>query len=199
MPTPSPFLTSWTPNPLRLASFVAVNQSGGFRVSAFQAFVDGRYMTMNDEREREYGKNLDVVTGAVVKGLLFQEGSRNKVVGVEYWKEVDGVIDDRETHEVRTNLDGGEVVLSAGAVSSPHLLMCSGIGCGTADEKVSLPVGLNLQDHLQLRQVFKLAEGTTSLNPIANSMIGRMRIGIEYGLKQVSGEEEVVLAVMNSI
>ncbi|GMI14312.1 hypothetical protein TrLO_g4815 [Triparma laevis f. longispina] len=165
--------------------YFQVNQSGGLRVSAFQAFVDDRYVTVKDERERVYNNgNLTVVTGAVVKELVFEEGGGNKVVGVEYWKEEGGAIDDRETHEFRVR-EGGEVVLSAGAISSPHLMMCSGIGCGTEGERVALAgVGQNLQDHLQLRQVFKLAEGTTSLNPMANSLFGRARIGVEYGLRR---------------
>ena len=162
-----------------------VNQRKGLRVSAFQAFVDPRYAAMKDEDVRSYNSgNLHVVTGNVVNGLLFDDDEPERVTGVSCWKELSpGVVDDRVSHSFRLK-PGGDVVLSAGSVSSPHILMASGIGCGTPTQRVALEgVGENLSDHYQIRQVYKLKEAQ-SLNPMANSLLGRAKIGLEYGLFQ---------------
>lgn len=82
----------------------------------------------------------------------------------------------------------GEVILSAGAIGSPHILQLSGIGdasdlqaAGIAPV-VHLPgVGRNLQDHLQIRAVFKV-QGAKTLNTMANSLWGKAMIGMEYAL-----------------
>jgi choline dehydrogenase len=82
----------------------------------------------------------------------------------------------------------GEVVLSAGAIGSPQILQLSGIGdasdlqaAGIAPV-VHLPgVGRNLQDHLQIRAVFKV-QGAKTLNTMANSLWGKAMIGMEYAL-----------------
>jgi choline dehydrogenase len=83
-----------------------------------------------------------------------------------------------------------EVILCAGAVGSPQILQLSGIGAA-ADLKskgvepiVDLPgVGANLQDHLQIRAVFKV-QGVDTLNVLANSWWGKAKIGLEYALKR---------------
>ena len=81
-----------------------------------------------------------------------------------------------------------EVILSAGAYHSPKLLMQSGIGpadhlseMGIAVRHNSPDVGQNLQDHLQLRMVYRV-EGTRTLNTMANSLWGKAMIGLEYAL-----------------
>jgi choline dehydrogenase len=83
-----------------------------------------------------------------------------------------------------------EVVLSAGAIGSPQILQLSGIGPGEVlrqqgvEVKVDLPgVGANLQDHLQIRTVFKV-HGVKTLNVLANSWWGKAQIGLEYLLKR---------------
>ncbi|SEM19826.1 GMC family oxidoreductase [Streptacidiphilus jiangxiensis] len=85
--------------------------------------------------------NLDIAVSAVVQRLLF-EGRR--CVGVEY------VVEGR-THQVRAARD---VVLSAGAIGSPQLLMVSGVGPAEHLRQVGVDVvhdlpgvGRNLQDH----------------------------------------------------
>lgn len=84
-----------------------------------------------------------------------------------------------------------EIILAAGAVGSPHLLQCSGIGddrllrAHHVDTVVDLPgVGYNLQDHLQIRAVFRLADDVKTLNSIANSWIGSAKMALEYITKQ---------------
>ena len=80
-----------------------------------------------------------------------------------------------------------EIILSAGAIGSPHILMTSGIGA--SDELTEhgikvvqdLPgVGKNLQDHLQARLVFKCNEDT--LNDEVTGLFKQMGIGLQYVL-----------------
>ena len=82
------------------------------------------------------------------------------------------------------------VILSAGAIGSPHILQLSGIGDAALLKQhgvapvVDLPgVGRNLQDHLQIRSVFKVKDVTT-LNTLANSWWGKAKIGMEYVFKR---------------
>lgn len=79
-----------------------------------------------------------------------------------------------------------EIVLAAGAVNSPHLLQLSGIGpaewlgeLGVPVRRAASGVGRNLQDHLQIRCAYKV-EGVASLNERANSLFGKIGMGLEY-------------------
>lgn len=83
-----------------------------------------------------------------------------------------------------------EVVLSAGAIGSPQILQLSGIGPPHVlrhhgiEVKVALPgVGANLQDHLQIRSVYKV-QNVKTLNTQVKSWWGKAKIGLEYMLKQ---------------
>ena len=83
-----------------------------------------------------------------------------------------------------------EVILSAGAVNTPQILQLSGIGPAGLlkshgiDVVLDAPaVGENLQDHLQIRAVFKVKQ-TKTLNTLANSLIGKAKIGLEYALRR---------------
>ncbi len=83
-----------------------------------------------------------------------------------------------------------EVILCAGSIGSPQILQLSGIGpadllqsLGLTTE-VDLPgVGANLQDHLQIRAVFKVRDVPT-LNVLSSSLWGKARIGLEYAIKR---------------
>lgn len=84
-----------------------------------------------------------------------------------------------------------EIILAAGAVGSPHLLQCSGIGDDATLRRndvntiVDLPgVGSNLHDHLQIRSVFRLADNVRTLNGIANSWVGSAGMALQYILSQ---------------
>lgn len=112
----------------------------GHRASAATAFLD-------PVKHRE---NLTIHTQAFVLKVLIQEG---KAIGVEY-RTNDGFVE-----RVKA---GREVVLSAGALASPKLLMLSGIGPGADLTKLGIKlvahrdgVGKNLQDHLQLPMIFR--------------------------------------------
>lgn len=83
-----------------------------------------------------------------------------------------------------------ETLLAAGAIGSPQLLQLSGIGPAPLLQRYDIPVALdapgvgeNLQDHLQVRMAFKV-KGVTTLNTLANSWFGKMRIGMEYAINR---------------
>jgi choline dehydrogenase len=140
-----------------------VTQRRGVRWNASKAFL----------RPALKRGNLRVVTGALIDKLSF-EGTR--VSGVEF--QLDG-----EPLQASARI---ETVLAAGSVGSPAILQRSGIGHAQRlselgiDSHCHLPgVGSNLQDHLQLRAVFKI-EGIRTLNKSANSYFGQMMMGMEY-------------------
>ena len=149
------------------SGFFEVNQLNGVRWNAAKAFL----------RPALKRPNLRLVTNAHAERLIF-DGRR--VSGVRFQLQ-------RETLEATAGL---EVLLAAGAVNSPKLMELSGVGQperlrGLGVELVheSRDVGENLQDHLQIRTVYKVS-GARTLNTIFNSVIGKARIGLEYALRQ---------------
>jgi choline dehydrogenase len=93
-------------------------------------------------------------------------------------------------HGERLTLTANELVLAAGAIGSPQILQLSGFGDGQALHalgivpQVELPgVGGNLQDHLQIRAVYKV-KGVQTLNTMAHSLVGKAKIALEYALKR---------------
>ncbi len=146
--------------------YFKVNQRSGWRINTAKAFLRGAPKGM-----------IETVTGAHVRKLLLEGG---RAVGVEY----------ERGGKVETRRCDGEVVLSAGAIGSPQILQLSGLGPaellaghGIAVEQDLQGVGANLQDHLQLRTIYKLQNATT-LNTLAGSLWGKAKIGLEYALKR---------------
>jgi choline dehydrogenase len=141
-----------------------VNQKGGVRWSAAKGFL---WPAANRP-------NLTVVTGALVKKVRL-EGRR--ALGIEF--ERGGELKFAEARR--------ETILAAGAIGSPQILQLSGIGPGAllAQHGIpvvhELPVGENLQDHLQLRMAFKV-KNVLTLNTMLHSWWGKAKIGLEYVL-----------------
>ena len=113
-----------------------VTQRRGRRVSAARAFLDSV----------PGGAPLQVHCGAQVTRVLIDAASR-RAYGVEL----------RDAGGTRTVHARREVVLCAGAVQTPQLLMLSGVGDGSALQRVGVrclhhspQVGANLQDHLDV-------------------------------------------------
>ena len=136
----------------------------GFRWSTAKSFL----------RPAEKRPNLRVLTNAQVTGLIL-EGKR--VTGLQY----------RQGGQQRSAMASAEVILSAGAINSPQILQCSGIGdpeqlkAVGVETRHALPgVGKNLQDHLQIRLVFKTNKHT--LNDELNNWVKRMLVGMQYVL-----------------
>ncbi|NKB55982.1 MAG: choline dehydrogenase [Alphaproteobacteria bacterium] len=122
-------------------------------------------------------KNLDIVTKAQTTRIRIENG---RVQGVDTL--VGGV-----TRQFDAK---GEVILSAGAIGSPQLLMLSGIGPGEQLSEFGIPVakelagvGANLQDHLQIRAVYQITK-PISINDHVNSLTGKLRIGLDYMLRR---------------
>ena len=154
-------------------SYFEVNQRSGWRWNASKAFL---------KPIRKQRTNLTIWTGAQVCRLLFTRRSD----GVQVCSGVELVRDGRR---FRVNA-AREILLSAGAVGSPQLLQLSGVGDSALLQSHGVPViahlpgvGRNLQDHLQIRSVYKV-HGVTTLNTQATNLIGKARIAIEYALKR---------------
>ena len=120
--------------------------------------------------------NLRVETRAQTTRVLF-EGRR--AVGVEF---IQG-------GERRRATARAEIILAAGAIGSPQILQCSGIGPAGLLQRLGVPIALdlpgvgeNLQDHLQVRLVFKTRERT--LNDEVNSPLNKLWIGMQYMLSR---------------
>ncbi len=138
----------------------------GFRWSSAKGFL----------RPAKKRTNLTIKVRVHVNKVLF-DGKR--AVGIEYQQ--DGI-----TTQVKAK---SEIVLSAGAIGSPQILQLSGVGDGEHLKSLEIPVvhhlpgvGGNLQDHLQIRLVFKTKLKT--LNDEVNNPINKMWIGIQYALFQ---------------
>ena len=157
----------------RTADFNGARQEGvgyyqlttrnGLRVSAAKAYL-------KPARGRQ---NLAVLTGAHASRVLLQG---RRATGVEFRH--DGT-DRRLTARLG-------VVLSAGALQSPQLLMLSGIGPAEELKRHGIAVivdrahvGENLQDHLQIRLIYKCAKPITT-NDELNSVFGQIKIGAQW-------------------
>ncbi len=144
------------------AGLYQITTRNGIRASAAAAFL----------RPAMRRPNLRVVTHAHATRVLF-EGRR--AVGVEYR------VGDRREKAIA----GREVVLSAGAVNSPHLLQLSGIGAPQLCAAHGVPVvwglegvGENLQDHLCVDYHYRATRPT--LNSVLRPWWGRLAVGLRY-------------------
>ncbi|MCA1335038.1 GMC family oxidoreductase [Pseudooceanicola marinus] len=147
-----------------------VNQRAGWRWNASKAFL----------RPARHRANLTIWTGAQAERLTFDRSGALRC---------DGVVVRRGSASV-TARARREVVLAAGAVNSPALLQLSGLGPAELLRRHGIEVlrdmpgvGENLQDHLQIRAVYKVA-GTKTLNALTASLFGKAAIGLEYALRR---------------
>ncbi|MFI8481572.1 GMC family oxidoreductase [Pseudomonas sp. NPDC078700] len=148
-------------------SYFQVNQRRGIRWNASKAFLRGI----------EQRDNLHIATDADVQRAILADGRAQGLIVRAQGRE--------QTIKARR-----EVILCAGAIGSPALLQRSGIGPRPLLERLGIPVlhelpgvGENLQDHLQLRLIYKIS-GVKTLNQIASKLTGKMAMGLEYLLKR---------------
>ena len=148
-------------------SYFQVNQKRGVRWNASKAFL-------RDIRQRP---NLHVLTGAEAERLELDEG-RARALHVR--------CQGRALHVTARR----EIILCAGAIGSPALLQRSGIGPRPLLESLGIGVrhelagvGENLQDHLQLRLIYRV-EGVKTLNRIVATPWGKLGMGLEYLLRR---------------
>ncbi|MDA9810346.1 GMC family oxidoreductase N-terminal domain-containing protein [Planktomarina temperata] len=148
-----------------------VNQRSGWRWSSSKAFL----------RPARGRSNLTIWTGSQAQKLSWStaDNGQPRCTGLSLSRA-------GQTVQVTANR---EVILSAGAINSPQILQLSGIGPADLLRSHGIevirdaPVGENFQDHLQIRAVFKV-NGTQTLNTLANSLFGRLKIGAEYLLNR---------------
>lgn len=153
--------------------YFEVNQKDGLRWNAAKAFL----------RPTCYGRpNFELWTSAQVAKLITetQPDGTVRCTGVRVWTG-DEMVDVTARQEV---------ILSAGSIGSVQILQLSGIGpAGLLQQHgigvvKDLPgVGENLQDHLQIRSVYKV-QGAKTLNTLAATPWGKAAIGLEYLFKR---------------
>jgi choline dehydrogenase len=150
--------------------YFEVNQKRGWRWNAAQAFLRPTCLQR---------ANFTLWQDAQVSRLLLEgDAGGLRCTGAEVMTR----------HGLQTVQAAREVVLCAGSIGSPQLLQLSGIGPGALLQRHGIAVrrelpgvGENLQDHLQIRAVFKV-QGVRTLNTLANSLIGKARIAAQYAL-----------------
>ncbi len=147
------------------SGYFQVNQKHGRRWSAARGFLKPALAR----------PNLKLETDAHVVALIVEN---NRAVGVRYLRH--GVL-----QEARTN---AEIVLAAGAVATPTILERSGIGDAQRLQALGVPVvrhlpgvGENLQDHLQLRPIYRVS-GVPTMNALYKSLWRRPLMALEYAL-----------------
>ncbi len=160
------------------SAYFHVNQRRGRRWSMADAFL----------HPVSHRPNLTVYTDTHAVRLLLDDhvddGQRrgawttaqHRVTGLRLLK-------DGQTVDVRARR---EVILSAGAIGSPHLLQVSGVGPAGLLAQHDVPVvidlpgvGENLQDHLQLRTVYRI-RGARTVNTLHRNWITRAGMGLQY-------------------
>lgn len=149
------------------AAYFEVNQRAGWRWNAVKAFI----------KPIKHRNNLTILTHARTTELLFTD---RRATGVAF------VHNNQQTHAQAKSA----VVLAAGSIGSVQILQSSGIGPGKLLQSLNIPVlhhlpgvGRNLQDHLQVRTVFRI-QNAKSLNTMANSLVGKAKMGLEYLFKR---------------
>jgi choline dehydrogenase len=145
------------------SGYFEVNQRRGLRWSTSKAFL----------RPVLARTNLRVLTGANTERLVIESG---RAVGVRFWR-------DGQASVARARR---EVLLAAGAINSPKILELSGVGQGARLRDLGIDVvrdlagvGENLQDHLQLRTIYRIS-GARTLNQRVASVYGKALLGLEY-------------------
>ncbi|MFM7658239.1 MAG: GMC family oxidoreductase [Burkholderiaceae bacterium] len=152
-------------------AYFEVNQKDGFRWNTPKAFL----------KDAKRQGNLTIMTGSHVEKLILQSDERGvRCSGVEFsgggklWRAT----------------ATGETLLCEGAVGSPQILQNSGVGPAELLQRHQISpivpmagVGQNLQDHLQLRLVFKVT-GAKTLNTMASTWWGKAAIATEYLIKR---------------
>jgi choline dehydrogenase len=149
------------------SSYFQVNQRKGVRWNTAKAFL----------RPVLDRQNLGVMTGVTVERLRLKDG---RATGIECRMGGDAVAMTARK----------EVILAAGAIGSPQILQLSGIGPGEVLRAAGIEaihemagVGGNLQDHLQIRTIFKIS-GARTLNQMAGTLFGKARIAADYLLRR---------------
>ena len=143
--------------------YFEVTQKNGWRLNAARAFI----------KPAAKRGNLTIITGATIDRLSFEGLTCN---GIHF-------VGGGKIHHASARR---EVLLTAGSIGSVQILERSGIGNAEILKSLGIPllknlpgVGENLQDHLQIRMVYRVT-GLRTLNKIANRLLGKFAIGLQY-------------------
>jgi choline dehydrogenase-like flavoprotein len=152
--------------------YFQVNQKTGRRWSAARGFLTPAV------RKRP---NLRIETHALVERIAIHNGRARAVA----WTRLG-----RRDDELHLSHCDGEIILASGAVQTPKLLELSGLGQGARLQSLGIPVvkdmagvGENLQDHLQLRPIYKVT-GIPTLNEQYANWLRRPMMALDYGLRR---------------
>ncbi len=151
------------------AGYFQLTTRKGWRCSAAGAYL----------KPVRHRKNLDITTHAHVERILFHGETAEAVRGIAY-----SMAGEPRQAQLKP---GGEIILSAGTIGSPQILQVSGVGPGELLRNLGVTVlknapgvGGNLQDHLQIRMVYRV--NVPTLNDQINNFFRRMMLGMEYVL-----------------
>ena len=151
--------------------YFEVNQKNGWRWNTRKAFL----------KQIQHRQNLTIITHAQVTQLQFEQ--------IENGKRCTGLAVFHK-QQMRHFAAHKEVILSAGSIGSVQILEMSGIGnpdvLNPLNIKVQhalIGVGENLQDHLQVRSVYKVQNAIT-LNTLSHNLWSKTKIALEYAFKQ---------------
>jgi choline dehydrogenase len=149
-------------------AYFQMNQRRGVRWSATKAFL----------RPVLKRPNLSVRTHALVERINIETRDGEK--------RATSVTARVAAHGLQTFRARREVLLAAGTIGSPQILQLSGIGPAALLREHGIEVlddapgvGVNLQDHLQIRSVYKV-RNTATLNRRARTWLGKTAMAIEY-------------------
>ena len=150
-------------------AYFQMNQRTGRRWSGVRAFLD-------PARSRP---NLTVITEAHVQRLNFEPSDAGPVCRS---------VTVTTPRGIETFTAGREMILSAGSIGSVQILQLSGVGDSALLKERGIEpvhhlpgVGENLQDHLQVRTIYRVSN-TVTLNQRVNSVFGLAAMGLEYFL-----------------
>ena len=148
---------------------------GYFQQTSFKGFRRSSYRSFLNKKIRNR-KNLTIITNTQVSKVLFKN---KKAIGVQCIES--------NANKDQNVYASSEVIISAGSISSPQILQLSGIGDEQHLKELGInvihnnpAVGKNLQDHLQVRMVFKT--NTRTLNDELNTWWKKALIGLQYML-----------------
>lgn len=166
------FITNFNNSEEESCGYFQVNQNKGFRINSKLAFIDVIKERLN--------RNLFVLKDTQVLKVNFDKELNATSVSVS-----------KKNIEISEIKAKKEIILCSGAINTPQLLQLSGIGCKKHLTSLNIKtlsnlpeVGCNLQDHLQIRTIFKLKQGTKTLNSLYYSIFGKISMGLNYIFKQ---------------
>jgi choline dehydrogenase-like flavoprotein len=149
------------------SSYFQVNQRAGRRWSTATAFLKPVLKRGNLRLETGVDVEKVVLEGRRAVGVRAVQGGRTLTVRVR-----------------------GEVILAAGAIGSPLILQRSGVGDAEALQQAGVAVrhhlpgvGGNLQDHLQIRPIYKVS-GVRTLNTDYANLVRRAGMGVDYAMRR---------------